>query len=261
MNIIVLMKQVPETSEVEIDPVKGTLKREGVLSKTNPYDLHALEAALKLKEKAGGKVTVISMGPPQAQDVIREAYSMGADDGILLSDRRFAGADTLATSFTLSQAIRKIGFDLVIAGTQSTDGDTAQVGPEVAEFLDIPHVSYVREINRVSNDGLLVTSDLGEFFLTVHVKLPCLITVSRELNQPRLPSYRKRKETREKPVTVWGVKDLPATGEVYYGLEGSPTRVEKIFLPERKRVRKIWEGPSQELSEKFYSVLKEMRRL
>ncbi|HHW19232.1 MAG TPA: electron transfer flavoprotein subunit beta/FixA family protein [Firmicutes bacterium] len=263
MKIIVLVKQVPETSEVEIDPVKGTLKREGVLSKTNPYDLHALEAALRLKDEVGGEVTVLSMGPPQAEAVIREAYSMGADSGVLLSDRAFAGADTLATSFTLSRAIQKIGFDLVIAGMQSTDGDTAQVGPGVAEILDIPHVSYVREIQKATPEALTVTCDHGDYFLTVEVRLPCLLTVSRDINQPRLPSYRKKKLTKDKPVQVWGRKDLTSydSAEEYFGLDGSPTRVERIFAPERKRVREIWEGTPGDLAGRLYHFLKEAREI
>lgn len=250
--------------------MRGTLKREGVLSKVNPYDLFALEEALRIKEKVGGKVTVLSMGPPQAETVIREGLWMGADDGYLLSDRAFAGADTLATSFTLSQALKKIGFDLIIAGMQSTDGDTAQVGPGVAEFLDIPHVSYVREIKEINLDPagdprvsgtLTVVSDLGDYLSTCIVKLPCLITVFKEINQPRLPSFKRRKETRDVKVKVLGVDALPRTGPVFYGLDGSPTRVEKIFSPTRQRIQEVWQGDPQSMAAKLYSKLKEMRRL
>jgi len=261
LNIVVLMKQVPDTSTVEIDPVRGTLRREGVLSKTNPYDLYALEEALRIREKVGGRVTVLSMGPPQAEAVIREAYWMGADEGYLLSDRAFAGADTLATSFTLSRALERLGFDLIVAGMQSTDGDTAQVGPEVSEFLGIPHVSYVREIRDIGRGSFTVVSDLGEYLSTVTVELPCLITVCKDLNQPRLPSFRKREETKERKVTVWGARDLPSSGSRYYGLEGSPTRVERVFPPKRERVQEIWEGAPASLAERLYSRLKEMGRL
>lgn len=148
MNIFVCIKQVPGTNKVDIDPVTGTLKRGGVDSKMNPYDLYALETALRLRERCGGKVSVVSMGPPQAETVIREAYAMGADEGVLLSDRRFGGADVLATSYALSQGVRRLGeFDLLLCGKQTTDGDTAQVGPELAEWLGIPSVSNVRKID------------------------------------------------------------------------------------------------------------------
>lgn len=256
MRIIVLAKQVPEVSEVEIDPERGTLKREGVQSQTNPYDLHALEAALTLRERFGGKVSVISMGPPQAKAVITEALSMGADDGVLLTDAAFAGADTLATAFTLSQAARKLGFDLILAGLQSTDGDTGQVGPGVAEFLQISHVSYVSKVEDVTEDKITVVSDLGDRFLTMRVSYPCLLSVSRELNQPRLPSYRLWREVRNAAVKSWSLGDLPQHEECYYGLDGSPTRVKKIFPPRREVVREIWEGRSEELAAKFCMLVR-----
>ncbi|HHY44258.1 MAG TPA: electron transfer flavoprotein subunit beta/FixA family protein [Firmicutes bacterium] len=272
MNIVVLMKQVPGTSSVGVDPTRGTLRREGVPAQTNPYDLHALEAALALKEQVGGTVTVVSMGPPQAEAVIREAYWMGADHGILLTDRVFAGADTLATAFTLSQALKTLEFDLIIAGMQSTDGDTAQVGPGVAEFLDIPHVSYVREIKGVAGpevgagtyplpEGaarLTVTADLGDTLLIQDVCLPALITVTKDLNQPRLPSFKLRKAVADKPVSVMRAEDLPASPKPYYGLAGSATRVEKIFPPERTVVREIWEGEPDELASRLAVLLREV---
>lgn len=257
-----LVKQVPGTSNVGIDPERGTLRREGVAAKTNPYDLHALEAALDLRDRmnASGSpsaVTVVSMGPPQAEAVVRESYWMGADDGVLLTDRAFAGADTLATAFTLSQAIRKIGFDLIIAGMQSTDGDTAQVGPGVAEFLGIPHVSYVRAVDGVSPDGLTVTADLGERWLTQEVAFPCLVTVTRDLNQPRLPSFRRRKDTAGKPVSLVKADDLPPSGERHLGLAGSPTRVERIFPPKRERVQEMWEGDPKEIAARLAALIGE----
>lgn len=280
MNIVVLMKQVPGTSTVGVDPKSGTLRREGVPAKTNPYDLHALEAALALKERLGGTVTVLSMGPPQAEAVIREAYSMGADRGILLTDRAFAGADTLATAFTLSQALKTMEFDLIIAGMQSTDGDTAQVGPGVAEFLDIPHVSYVKEIHGssglhacygsvsgeetglpVGGDGsakIKVTADLGDVLVTQEVSLPALITVTKDTNQPRLPSFRLRKAVSDRPVEIMRAGDMPTSSETYYGLAGSATRVERIFPPERTVVREIWEGEPRELAARLAAVLREV---
>ncbi|MGE5579117.1 MAG: electron transfer flavoprotein subunit beta/FixA family protein [Bacillota bacterium] len=282
MRIAVLMKQVPGTSNVAIDPEKGTLRRESASTKTNPFDLHALEAALDIKSRliegqqdgrAAGDhgacgqtapdptvtVSVISMGPPQAEAVIRESYWMGADSGTLMTDRAFAGADTLATAFALSQALRAQGFDLIIAGMQSTDGDTAQVGPGVAEFLGIPHVSYVRSIDRVGTTSVEVTADLGDRYQSQEVALPCLITVTRDLNQPRLPSFQKRKETAGRTVDLLKAADLPPADEQYLGLLGSPTRVERIFPPVRKRVREMWEGAPEELAEKLAALLKEVQ--
>jgi electron transfer flavoprotein beta subunit len=254
------MKQVPGTSTVAIDPERGTLRREGVAAKTNPYDLHALEAALDVRDRLadGSTVSVISMGPPQAEAVIRESYWMGADGGALMTDRAFAGADTLATAFALSQAIKKQGFDLIIAGMQSTDGDTAQVGPGVAEFLGIPHVSYVRSIGSATAGSIEVTADLGDRYLSQEVTLPCLITVTKDLNQPRLPSFRKRKETADNPVELVKAADLPPSEEQHLGLAGSPTRVEKIFPPKRERVREMWEGTASELAGRLAALLKEV---
>ena len=260
MRILVLVKQVPGTSNVTVDPERGTLRREGVPAKTNPYDLHALEAGLKIREALGSQVTVavLSMGPPQAEAAVRESFWMGADEGYLLTDRAFAGADTLATAFTLSQAARKIGFDLIIAGMQSTDGDTAQVGPGVAEFLGIPHVSYVRGIGRVDDRSIEVTADLGDRYVTQELSLPCLITVTRELNQPRLPSFRARKETAGRAVTILKPDDLPPSEERYFGLAGSPTRVERIFPPKIERVQEKWEGPASELAGRLAALLREV---
>jgi len=258
LKIIVLLKQVPGTSDIGIDPERGTLKREGVPAKTNPYDLHALEAALEIRDRlrSFATVTVVSMGPAQAEAVIRESYWMGADDGVLMTDRAFAGADTLATAFTLSQVVKQIGFDLIIAGMQSTDGDTAQVGPGVAEFLGIPHVSYVRSVSDIGAGSLTVVADLGERLLTQEVALPCLITVTRDLNQPRLPSFRKRKETASRAVALVDAGSLPAEGERHYGLAGSPTRVEKVFPPKSERVQETWEGPPAELAARLGALLK-----
>ena len=185
MHYVVCIKQVPEGTEVAIDEEKGVLKREGVESKLNIYDTHALEAAVELKERYGGTVTVLSMGPPQAESIIREAYALGADQGYLLSDRAFAGADTLATSYTLSEAIRRLPqADLILCGMQTTDGDTAQVGPGIAELLELPHVSYVSRINRISNGAVEVEADMGDGIELLKVGLPCLLTVTKAVNQP-----------------------------------------------------------------------------
>jgi len=190
MRIIVCVKQVPDVTEVKIDPKTNTLVREGVPSIMNPYDLHAVEAALQIKEKTSGKVTAITMGPPQAEEVLREAIAMGVDDAVLLTDRRFAGADTWATSYTLSQAAKKIGFDLIICGKQAIDGDTAQVGPEMAEFLDIPHVAYVRKIEKIDSSEMVFERLMDDCYEKLLVSLPALITVVKELNNPRPPSIR-----------------------------------------------------------------------
>ncbi len=193
MNTIVCIKQVPGTSKVEVDEKTGVLKRDGIDTKMNPYDLYALETAFNIKEKKGGSISVISMGPPQAMEVIREAFSMGADNGVLISDRKFAGADVLATSYTISQGIRETGdFDLIICGKQTTDGDTAQVGPEIAEYLGIPHVANVRKILEIENDYITVEMDMPNTVEIVEVKYPCLLTVEKDIFEPRLPSYRKK---------------------------------------------------------------------
>ena len=203
MNIFVCIKQVPGTNKVDIDPVTGTLKRGGVDSKMNPYDLYALETALRLRERCGGKVSVVSMGPPQAETVIREAYAMGADEGVLLSDRRFGGADVLATSYALSQGVRRLGeFDLLLCGKQTTDGDTAQVGPELAEWLGVPSVSNVRKILEIGEDGVSVEMDMPDDVERVRVRFPCLLTVDQDIFQPRLPSYVKKTESAGRPLEI-----------------------------------------------------------
>ena len=190
MNIVVCIKQVPDSAEVRINPETNTLIRDGVPTIINPYDMHAIEAGLQIKEMIKGKVTVITMGPPQAESALREAISMGADDAVLLSDRAFAGADTWATAFTISRAIAKIGADIIICGKQAIDGDTAQVGPEMAEFLDIPHIAYIRKIEDVKPDSIKVQRMMDEGYDIVESSLPVLLTVVKELNQPRLPSLK-----------------------------------------------------------------------
>ena len=209
MKITVCIKQVPGTTKVDIDPETGALKRDGIASKMNPYDLYALETALRLKEQYGGKISVITMGHPQAEAIIREAYMMGADGGYLLTDRCFAGSDVLATSYTLSQGIKKTGQpDVIICGKQTTDGDTAQVGAAIAEWLDIPHVTWVRKIEELTDGYITVEKNMAESFETVKVKFPCLITVDKDIFMPRLPSYRKMKETKDKPITQLTLDDL-----------------------------------------------------
>ena len=227
MKILVCIKQVPESNKVEVDPVTGVLKRDGAASKMNPYDLYALETAFRIREQTGGTVQVISMGPPQAKQVIREAFAMGADAGTLLSDRKFGGADVLATSYTLAQGIKASGeFDLILCGRQTTDGDTAQVGPEISEWLNIPSVADVVKINKVEEDGITVSMDLPEEVEIAKVQFPCLLAVNKDIFQPRLPSYVKKTETKEREINVLSLKDMKDTDEMHYGLNGSPTQVQ-----------------------------------
>jgi len=260
MNILVCIKQVPGTNKVEVDEQTGVLKRAGIESKMNPYDLYALETALRIKESAGGTITVITMGPPQAESIIREAYMMGVDEGYILSDRAFAGADVLATSYTLSQGIKSIGsFDLIICGKQTTDGDTAQVGPAIAEHLDIPHVAWVSKINNVDDKKITVEQDLAESVESVELYFPCMITVEKDIVQPRLPSYKRKLETRDKPVKMLTFQDFPDQDENKYGLKGSPTRVEKVFPPDSNTDRILFEGHPDELADKCYDTLKQLK--
>lgn len=260
MDILICIKQVPGTTKVEVDPVTGVLKRDGVDSKMNPYDLYALETALKINEQVGGVIKVISMGPPQAKEVIKEAFTMGAHEGMLLSDRKFAGADVLATSYTISQGVRRMGnTDLIICGKQTTDGDTAQVGPEMAEYLGIPHVANVRKIVEVKDKSIVVEMDMPNTIEIAEIKFPCLITVEKDIFQPRLPSYRRKSVIKDKEIGMISLKDFEDQNENRYGLNGSPTQVERIFPPEVNTDRVIWNGSSSELTEKIAGKLKKLK--
>ncbi|MFH0926898.1 MAG: electron transfer flavoprotein subunit beta/FixA family protein [bacterium] len=235
MNIIVCIKQVPDTTNVRINPETNTLVREGVPSIINPFDMYAIEEALRIKERLGkGKVTVISMGPPQATDALREAISLGADEAVLLSDRAFAGSDTWATSYTLAEGIKKIGdYDLIICGKQAIDGDTAQVGPGISEFLNIPFVAYTRKVEEITETNIRLERLMEEGYARLEMSLPALITVVKEINEPRMPSLKNKMRAKKAEIKVWSAKDL--AGEMgSYGLNASPTRVVKIFTPERK---------------------------
>lgn len=260
MEILVCIKQVPGTSKVQVDPVTGVLIRDGVDSKMNPYDLFALESAFRIREEKGGKVNVITMGPPQAQAVIKEAFMMGADEGALLTDRKFGGADVLATSYTISQGVRMTGNpDLIICGKQTTDGDTAQVGPEMAEYLGIPHVANVRNILEVKDDSITVEMDMAETVEVQEIKFPCLITVEKDIYSPRLPSYKKKLETKDKEVKMLTFNDLKDQNEKNYGLNGSATQVERIFPPEVNTDKEMWEGTGEDLSDRLFAKLKELK--
>jgi electron transfer flavoprotein beta subunit len=258
MNILVCIKQVPDTNKVEVDPVTGVLKRNGVESKMNPYDLYAIETALRIKEQQGGSITVVTMGPPQAAGIIREAFAMGVDQGALISDRKFGGADVLATSYALSQGIRKLGtFDLILCGKQTTDGDTAQVGPEISEWLQIPCLSNVSKISEITNEALVAEMDMAHDIEIAKIKLPCLLAVDKDIFMPRLPSYVKKQQTKDKEILVLTLNDMEDKDEKNYGLNGSPTQVERIFPPQANSHREIWKGCSEELTDKLVHKLKE----
>jgi electron transfer flavoprotein beta subunit len=252
MDITVCIKQVPGTSEVKIDPETGVLQRNGIESKMNPYDLYALETGVRLKEKYQGTVTALTMGPPQARQILEEAFMMGSDEAILLSDSRFAGADVLATAYTLSQGIRQSGnFDLIICGKQTTDGDTAQVGAEIAEFLGLPHVTNVSAIREVSKTSIIVVMDLPSSLEEVEVQFPCLITVEKGIFPPRLPSYLKKKACRDRVIRRVSLEDLEDSDPNRYGLVGSPTQVARIFPPAVNNSHELWEGPAPELADRL----------
>ena len=234
MDIVVCIKQVPDTTEVKIDPVTNTLIRQGVPSIVNPFDKNALEAGLQLREKHGGKVTVISMGPPQAKDALKECLAMGADAAILISDRAFGGADTLATSYTLAEAIRKLGqVDVIICGKQAIDGDTAQVGPEIAEHLGIAQLTYVAKMT-IDGSAISAEREHEDGYQIMEAQLPVLLSVIKSAEyEPRFPSVRGTMKANRAEIPVWTAADLQAD-EKKIGLQGSPTKVSKIFSPPRR---------------------------
>ena len=235
MNIIVPIKQVPETSNVKMDAVTGTMVREGVESIINPLDLYAIEAAIQIRDTQGGMSTVLSMGPPKAELAIKEAIAMGCDTGILLSNKAFAGADTWATSYVISQAIRKLGnFDLILCGERATDGDTGKVGPGIDAWLDIPFATYISAIVEIRPESLIVERMVESGYETLEIALPCLLTVVKELNYPRLPTLRGNLRAKKMILEVWCPTEIDALTE-NLGLQGSPTRVVKISTPQVAR--------------------------
>ena len=260
MNVLVCIKQVPENMKVEVDEETGVLKRDGIASKMNPYDLYALETALWIKETIGCSITVLTMGPPAAKSVIQEAYMMGVDDGYLLSDKKFAGADVLATSYTLSQGIKIIGnFDIIICGKQTTDGDTAQVGPAIAEYLEIPHITWVKAIEKINLESIVVEQDMEGSIVVAEMAYPCLITVEKDIMQPRLPSYKRYLLTKDRPINLLTFDDLTDKDENKYGLSGSPTRVECIFPPEVNLNKVMWQGNASKLYTNMFDTLKTLK--
>ncbi len=249
MNLIVCIKQVPNTTEIRIDPVTNTLIREGVESILNPFDTYAIEEAVRLKEKHGGTVTAISMGPPQGEETLREAVSLGVDNIILLSDRRFAGADTWATSYTLAAAISKLGdFDLILTGQQAIDGDTAQVGPGIAAHMNLPQTCFVRQIEDISDGSATMQRLMEDGYDRVQVKLPAVISVVKEINSPRLPSLRGKRNAKMVEMKVWNADDLGLDAKDI-GLNGSPTQVVNIFTPKHEKLTEKFEGSPEEAVE------------
>ncbi|MDD3579578.1 MAG: electron transfer flavoprotein subunit beta/FixA family protein [Desulfobacca sp.] len=259
MKIIVCIKQVPETQEIRLDPVTHTLLREGVKSIINPFDLYALEEGLRARERQGGTVTVLSMGPPQAGDALREALTYGADDAVLLSDRAFAGADTWATAFTLARGITKLGgADLILCGKQAIDGDTAQVGPEMAAFLDLPYVAWARKLTFVDSEVLQVERLLDHGYDGIEVRLPALITVVKEINEPRVPSFKAKLRAKSQKIPVLSLPDLELEPD-QVGLPGSFTQVVKVFPPPARGARELWEGTPTELANRLWTRLQELK--
>jgi electron transfer flavoprotein beta subunit len=258
MNIIVCIKQVPNTTDVKIDPVTNTLIREGVESVINPFDAYAIEESVRLKERFGGKVTVITMGPPQAENALKEAISLGCDEGILVSDRKFAGSDTWATSYTLATAIKKIGsFDVIICGKQASDGDTAQVGPGISTHLDIPQVTYVKKIEDISVNTAKVERMTEEGYDIVQTPLPCLFTVVKEINMPRLPSLKGMMRAKAAKIIKWTADDIEADPKSL-GLDGSPTRVVKIFSPTPRKGGEMLQGETGDVAKELVELLKDV---
>lgn len=241
MNIIVCLKQVPGTTEVKIDPLTNTLVRSGIKSIINPFDTYALEEGVRLKERYGGKVTALSMGPPQAEEMLRDAISAGADESILLSDSAFAGADTLATSYTLAQAISKLQYDLVICGRQTIDGDTGQVGPELAEVLGIAFITYVNKVEEIADGRMRVRRMVEDGHEVVESPLPAVVTVTKDINVPRLPSLRGIMRSKSAKIPVWTAEQLGIDKNLV-GLAGSATKVIKIFFPQRTHQAEVLQG-------------------
>jgi electron transfer flavoprotein beta subunit len=237
LNIIVCIKQVPDTTEVKINPETGTLIREGVPSIINPFDTYAIEEGLRLKEQFGGKVTILSMGPPQAIEALKEAVAMGADEAILLSDRAFAGSDTWATAYTLSNAIKKLGaFDIILCGKQAIDGDTGQVGPGIARQLNISQLTYVFKIRKLDPESRAVVVErlLEEGREVVETRLPALLTVVKDINQPRYPTFMGIRKATRMQIPTWTAADLVGANVDRFGLKGSPTQVVRVFSPPRR---------------------------
>lgn len=259
MNIIVCIKQVPATNDVKINKDTNTLVRDEAQSVINPFDTYAVEEGVRLKEATGGKVTVISMGIPKVADILKECIAVGADEGILLSDRAFAGADTLATSAALAAGINKIGqYDIIICGKQAIDGDTGQVGPGLAERLGIPHITCVRKIEEIK-EGYIRAQRMTDFgYEVIECSLPAVITVVKEINEPRLPSIKGMMKAKKAVIPVWTADDVGADKDKI-GLRGSPTKVIKTFTPEININTEIIDGTPEEQAHKLVEKLLQLQ--
>ncbi|MCI8851863.1 MAG: electron transfer flavoprotein subunit beta/FixA family protein [Erysipelotrichaceae bacterium] len=256
MKIVVLVKQVPDSTEIRVDKATGTLIRAGVPSIINPDDLAGVEEALKLKETTGATVTIVSMGPPQASEMLKELYARGVDECVLITDRKFAGADTCATSSTLAAALDKLGYDLIIAGRQAIDGDTAQVGPQTAERLGIPQVTYVDEIKAVNGDTITVKKALEDCEQIIEAKLPVVLTTLSGMNNPRYMNCNDIVDSMNKEVTVWTFDDL-GIDESKVGLAGSPTKVHSTFTKDVSADTETFTLPANETAKLIAQTLKE----
>jgi electron transfer flavoprotein beta subunit len=255
VNIVVCIKQVPGTTQVKINPETGTLIRDGVEAVVNPFDEYAIEEALRIKEKTGATVKIITMGPPQAETALRSAIAMGADEAILVTDRQFAGSDTWATSYTLSSAIRTLGkTDLIICGKQAIDGDTAQVGPGIAEMLDIPFVAWVRKVEEITDSSIRVERLMEQGYDVVEMPLPGLITVVKEINTPRMASLKGKMKAKSATITKITAAEMTVDPN-RLGLKGSPTQVFRSFVPERKSGGEKISGEVPELVAKIKSTI------
>ena len=259
MNTIVCIKQVPDSEhiqEVTINPENNTLERDKIPAVINPFDVNAIEEAIRIKEKYGGKVTIVTMGPPQAEEALRTALAMGADEAILLTDMAFAGSDTWATAKTLAKAVEKIGeYDLIFFGKQAIDGDTAQVGPEVAEALSLPQITYVSKLD-IEDKKIKGRRTVEDAYEEVEALMPCIITVTKDINEPRFASIRGILKAKKAEIIKWGITDLGMSDEET-GLNGSATQVIKIFTPPRRGKGEMIEGVSAD--EKTSNLVEKLR--
>ncbi len=263
MKIIVLIKQVPDMEKVRFDREKGRIDRSSAGTEINPFDLNALEAALQIKEKLNASITALTMGPPQAEEALREAIARGADEGILLTDMKFGGSDVKATSCILSSAIKKMEYDLIIAGIQTVDGDTGQVGPEIAGYLGIPHISNVEVIEKYNEDSIEAVSAVWESRYLKRGNYPVLITVTKDVNSPRLPSFKNKMKARKAEIVKWSYEDISEFIEKEkIGAKGSPTKVKKIEMPpESTREGRLYSQCDEKAVMDILSVLKERKIL
>ncbi|MBN1542947.1 electron transfer flavoprotein subunit beta/FixA family protein [candidate division KSB1 bacterium] len=257
MHIVVCVKQVPDTVEISIDPETHTLIREGVAATLNPFDAWALETAIRIRDERGGCVTALSMGPPQAETVLRQAIALGADDGVLLSDRAFAGADTLATSYTLARAVQALApVDLVVCGKQAVDGDTAQVGPGIAAHLDWPQICFVKKIYATTSDSLTAERAAESGSEIVTSSLPCVLTVVKDTCRLRFPTLKQQMRARHAEIPIWGAREIGVDPEKC-GLNGSPTWVDRIFAPPKRSGGRVVQGDVNALMAAFFEKMEE----